>query len=260
MNALHALQEEFQRYVLDGEPRILDRVTSAERIDPARRLGIYYDAYRLRLVEALATDYTALKEVMGEPDFGSTMRAFIEGTPSVHRNLRWYGGSLPRFLREHARYAQWPWLADLALFEWTITLAFDAADEPPVTFADLAASEASAWPEMTFTFHASHQRLSLNTNAASLRKAVDEQSPIPQPETLEQSIEWLLWRKNLTVMFRSLSPEEAWALHTAHAGGDFTQLCEGLCQWVEAEEAAARLAGMLRQWVDDQLIVRAAAG
>ena len=31
-----------------------DRVVSAERVDPDQRLRIYYDAYRLRLIEARA--------------------------------------------------------------------------------------------------------------------------------------------------------------------------------------------------------------
>ncbi len=254
MSALQTLQREFQDFVLDGRAEIVQRVVGTSSVDPARRLGVYYDAYRLRLIEALQTDYTSLKIVMGEDDFAQSMGAFVEATPSVHRNLRWYGQSLPEFLRTRAPSAEQPWLWELALFEWTIALAFDAADEPVLTFDDLAAMDSGIWPYLTFKFHPSRQRLSLRTNAASLRKAVDEEAPIPPPERLAQPIQWLLWRKDLTVMFRSLLPEEAWALDTAHAGGNFTELCEGLCQWVAPAAAAGRLAGMLRTWVDDQLI------
>ncbi len=254
MNSLQALQREFQSFVLSAQPAILDRVVGSPTIDPARRLGIYYDAYRSRLIEALETDYTALKTFMGEEAFWRMARGFIEATPSVHRNLRWYGQDLPSFLRSAPPYADQAWLHEIALFEWTISLAFDAADLRSMTFEEMAAIDPSLWPELTFRFHPSLQRLALRTNAASLRKSADAQEPLPAPEAYAEPAQWMLWRKDLTVMFRSLSPEEAWALDRACAGENFTQLCEGLCQWVNAEEAAGRVAGMLRAWVDDQLV------
>src|SRR5215475_4863781 len=128
MNALPQLQLAFQRYVLEGEPLMRERVLSAERIDPDRRLRIYFDAYRLRLLEALSTDYEALHAAMGGEDFAAACRKFIEATPSIHRNVRWYGGDLPAFLQRTAPWSERPVLAEIALFEWMLTLAFDAAD------------------------------------------------------------------------------------------------------------------------------------
>ncbi len=195
---------------------------------------------------------------MGEEAFRTMARRFIETTPSVHRNLRWYGQALPNFLQDAPPYAEQPWLHELALFEWTLSLAFDAADQPSMFFEELAAVDPSAWPGLTFNFHPSLHRLCLRTNAASLRKSADAQEPLPATQFHTEITQWMLWRKDLIVMFRSLSPEEAWVLDRARAGGNFTQLCEGLLQWVNAEEAAGRLAGMLRAWVDDQLVCASA--
>jgi hypothetical protein len=254
MNPLQALQSEFQSFLLAGARQIVDRVHASATIDPSRRLGIYYDAYRSRLVDALETDYTALTALLGEAAFREMARAYVEATPSLHRNLRWYGGALPEFLRASNPYAESPWLYELAQFEWTITLAFDAADEPSLNFAQVAALDPALWPGLTFRFHPSLQRLSLRSNAPAIRKAADAEEALPEPASQAEAIQWLLWRKDLTVMFKSLAPEEAWALDRARDGMNFTDLCEGLCQWVDPEEAAGRVAGMLRGWVDDQLI------
>ena len=49
--------------------------------------------------------------------------------------------------------------------------------------------------------------------------------------------------------------DEAWALDQARAGLNFPELCEGLCEWIDAEHAANRAASFLKQWVVDGLIV-----
>lgn len=255
MNALLGLQGRFQGFLMADETAIVEDVTGNEHIDPRRRLGIYYDAYRSRLVEALTTDYTALQRQMGEEAFEQAALRFIQATPSVHRNLRWYGQSLPAFLRATSPYDLTPWLADVAQFEWSITLAFDAADQDSLSFDQVAALDPAAWPTARFGFHPSLQRLGLGSNAPVLRKAADEEQPPPAPELSGEPAQWMLWRKELLVLYRSLAVDEAWALDAACEGSDFTRLCEGLCEWVEPDQAAARLAGLLRTWVDEGLIV-----
>ena len=49
MNPLRNLQSDFQSFLLDGGEHILDRVAGTPRAGAQTRLGIYYDAYRLRL-------------------------------------------------------------------------------------------------------------------------------------------------------------------------------------------------------------------
>jgi hypothetical protein len=70
-------------------------------------------------------------------------------------------------------------------------------------------------------------------------------------------VSWLIWRRDFTACFRSLGEAEAWALRAVRDGANFSALCEGMCQWLDPEEAAPHAAGFLRQWVDDQLIARA---
>ena len=254
MNALPQLQLAFQRYVLQGEDTVRASVVSAERVDPDQRLRIYYDAYRLRLIEALATDYEALSAAMGADEFKAVCRAYIATTDSSYRNVRWYGGALPDFLRATAPWSEQPIFSEIALFEWTLTLAFDAPDDVAVTFDELAALPGEQWPTVAFVLHPCVNLISLHTNAPAFRKASDAGEALPEPSAAAAPVWWLIWRRDYTACFRSLSEPEAWALRAVQEGANFSALCEGMCEWFEPEEAASHAAGFLRQWVDDEVI------
>ncbi|HEY6879334.1 MAG TPA: hypothetical protein VI299_15010, partial [Polyangiales bacterium] len=135
-----------------------------------------------------------------------------------------------------------------------LTLAFDAEDAPAVSFDDLAAVPGEAWPTLRFALHPSVHLLALRSNAAAFRMATDSGSALPGVTLSESPVTWLVWRHELAVSFRSLSDAECSALVTVRDGGDFSALCEALCEWFDVEETAARAAGFLRQWVEDGLI------
>ena len=254
MTALALLQRRFQRYLLHGEPDVRARIGGAEGIDPQRRMRIYFDAYRLRLAEVLAADYEAVQALLGEEQFSDACRAYVEATPSLFRNVRWYGAGLPEFLRTTQPWAQQPIAHELALFEWTLTLAFDAAEHAGVCFEDLTRLPPSVWPEMRIVLHPSAHLIALRSNAPALRKATDAGEPLPHPTLAYGAKPWLLWRKELTPRFRSLSESEAWALTAVRDGATFAALCEGLCRWSAADQAPSEAATLLRRWVDDELI------
>ena len=254
MTQLAGMQQAFQEYILRDAAGMSERIEGNERVDPERRLRIYYDAYRLRLVEVLGSDYEAVRAVLGADAFNGACRAYIEATPSIYRNVRWYGASFPEFLRRTQPWAQQPIAHEVALFEWTLTMAFDAADDPVVRFEDLARLPPEAWPALGFVLHPSAQRVELRTNAPVFRKASDAGEPMPEAVIAEQPRPWLIWRKELSPCFRSLSEAEAWALAALEEGANFTALCEGLCRWFDPEQAAPQAAALLRQWVDDELI------
>lgn len=254
MSALVNLQRAFQSYVLGGGAGVIDRVGGENGVDPPRRLRIYFDAYRSRLVEVLVSDYEALRALMGPEDFGAACRAYVEATPSQHRNVRWYGAAFPDFLRLTLPWAKVSMLHELALFEWTLTLAFDSADAAIVRFEELVSLPPTAWPALGFVLHPSVHLLELFGNAPALRKATDAREPLPNSTLLDESKTWLIWRKALAACFRSLGEPESWALAAVKDGATFATLCEGLCRWFSPNNAAPQAASLLRQWVDDELI------
>ena len=148
MKDLASLQRAFQRHVYRPGRAMERAVLATPRANAARRLGVYADAYRSRLVEALGNDYPALQGLLGETGFDRMMREFVAAHPSRHPNLRWYGGELAGFLTCSARWRRRPLLAELATFEWALGLAFDAADAPALGTDALARVPAAQWPRM----------------------------------------------------------------------------------------------------------------
>src|SRR5271165_3681360 len=126
-DTLADLQQAFQAYV--HEPArlagIVDGVRSDVRVSAEQRLAIYERAYRLRLLEALHTDYPGLHALAGDDEFDAIGRAFIDVQPSRFYNLRWYGGDLPGFLRSAESFREYGVLAEMADFEWALSTAFD---------------------------------------------------------------------------------------------------------------------------------------
>jgi hypothetical protein len=252
--SLTQLQQAFQRHLLTPNTNFADHIQSTERVDAVTRVGVYTDAYRLRLIEALETDYPTLKRVLGETDFETLARRYLDQFPSAHYSIRYFGRHLAHSLRTHAAYRDNSLLAELAAFEWAMTDAFDAPDVTPVGDDDLARVTPNDWPGLTFTLHPSLQRLDLAWNVAALWHAQEKDEPLPPAERAPHPLGWALWRQGLQIYFRSLGVDQAWALDALRQGQSFAALCEGLCEWIDAQHVAAHAAGLLRQWLGDGLI------
>jgi hypothetical protein len=139
-------------------------------------------------------------------------------------------------------------------------MAFDAADESKVSMEELAALPPEAWPGLRFKPHPSVQLLDLAWNVPAFWQAVDQEAEPPEPVSAEEPVSWLLWRAELTTHWRSLGADEAWALAAARDGGNFAELCEGLCRWHEESAVALHAASLLKRWLTDGLLTRLQAG
>ena len=267
MNPLLGLQSDFQSFLLHGSENILGRVTGTEKVDARTRLAIYYDAYRLRLIEALDGNYPVLHGWLGDEEFERLGLAYIRACPSAHFSIRYFGHRLPEFLATAPDYRDRPYIGEMAALEWAMSEAFDAADSPVMTLEDMATIAPEAWPVLRFDFHASVRRLNLRWNVPPIWKAVKQNvdaeesgaeptAEVPTPVADEYPQSWLVWRQDLRTYFRSLPVDEAWALDAAIAGGTFAEICEGLCEWIDAQNVAVHAAGLLKRWITDGLLCR----
>ncbi|MBA2491691.1 MAG: HvfC/BufC N-terminal domain-containing protein [Gammaproteobacteria bacterium] len=254
MTGLARLQEDFHAYLLYGEQRVTARVAGTARASAEERLAVYGNAYRLRLLEALENDFPALKTLLGDGEFATLGRAYIDAHPSRHPSLRWFGTHLSNFVQRTPPYDAQPLLAELAAFEWAQGEVFDAEDAVALSIEDIAALPPTAWPAMRLEFHPSVRRLNLDWNAPSMWQAIDKHETFPALEKAAITTPWLLWRKQLEIHWRSLGAEEAWAIDVCLRGETFGELCAGLCEWTEESQAALRAAGLLKRWVTDEII------
>jgi hypothetical protein len=255
VSTLRRLQQDLQGHLLGAPSAIADAIVDAPPLCVAERLGIYGNAYRVRLIEALSDTYPVLHAVLGDEDFGELGEQFVSTHPSLHRSIRWYGSRLSEFLASRPPYAAQPIFAELALLEWTLAEVFDAADAEPVQRAALSAVNAAAWSELHFAFHPSLRRLQLHWNTAAVWQAMSRQEAPPDPARAEHPAPWLLWRQNLQNYFRSMTADEAAALDLARSGGSFGKICEALAEWLSEDEIPLRAATLLGAWADSGIIV-----
>lgn len=253
MSALLGLERDFQRCVLKNDLDMGGQVVSTAQADAAERVRIYAEAYRLRLLEVLQDNYTGLHGLLGDEEFDRLARAYIDAHPSTHPSVRWFSRHLEDFLRHTEPYDAHPYLAEMAAFEWAQGLVFDAADEHIAGLEAMASVPPDAWAGLSFTLHAAVQRLSLRWNMPQVWQTL-EAGETPELQQTEAAAAWLLWRAELLTHWRSLNEDEAWALDAVKDGKNFSELCEGLCQWHDASTVAMQAASFLKRWLTDGLI------
>ena len=119
---------------------------------------------------------------------------------------------------------------------------------------EVAAVTPQVWGKLRFRPHPALRLLELRTNAVAIWKAIDNDDSACEPESFAEPVTWAVWRKQHSPFFRSLDAAEAWALKAMISQTTFGNICAGLCEWVAEAEAAARAAGMLRDWVDGWIV------
>lgn len=251
---LRDLQVAFQEHVLHGDTEMLALISADVRPNPAARLAIYAHAYRLRLLEALETDFPALHTLAGDALFEQLGRAYIDAHPSTHFSIRYFARHLSAFLADTAPFRNSPVLAEMAALEWTLTLAFDAADDAVFNEATFAALPPEHWPGMRLHLHASVHWHEFRWNVAELWSAIDQQRAPEPPAAYPQPRTWLIWRRGLQTYFRPLERSEACALECLRAGKDFAAVCSALCEYTDPSQVGGLAAGYLKTWAAAGLI------
>lgn len=253
--SLGDLQRAFQDYLLERSDGFAASVRDTRKADRQTLLGVYRDAYALRLMEVLSNDYPGLMAMAGPADFDHLARAYIAAHPSQHPSVRWFGARLPDFMASTPPYAGSPATAEMARFEWALGEAFDSPDDTPIEAAALMALPGEAWEELRFTPLRSLRQLRLAFDVPQAWQRRDEVEPgsLAVPAAARPT-DWVIWRPERTSHFRSLEPDEAAMLQAMIAGHAFPELCESLVVLVGEAAAPAQAAGRLRSWVEEGMI------
>ena len=248
MNTLIEIQRHFQDHLLHSNNDIIQDILTTEKFTAHERLSVYSNAYSSRLIEALSANYSALHIYLGDEQFEELSIAYVKQHPSCHRSIRWFGHHLSQFLNEHLPYMDFPFLAELAKFEWVMTLAFDAENKTILSLDGMQSIPPEAWENMHLVVHPSVNILNLYWNVASIWESTFSDETPPEPSKNEHPLNWIVWRDNLISHYCSLEKEEAYALNALLKGLSFGQVCEGLCQWIDEQEVAVYAASLLKGW------------
>lgn len=256
MKDLATFQDAFQRAVIDGDEDVLVEIAENPKENRQVLLGVYQNAYVLRLIEFLSNDYDKLHGLLGDDQFDEMARAYISANASTTRNARWFGARLPAFLRSTAPFSDTPIIGDMAAIELAIVDVFDAEDAPVLTLDDLTAIAPDDWPSLTFTPHPATRRLDSTTNADEIWRALHNDKTVPAPETLGEPRRVIAYRSNGMATFRVMGAGEAMMWDEAANGVTFSVLCEMLSMFAGEDEAATWAAGYLQGWIAAEMLTK----
>ena len=251
--SLCTLQVAFHDHLLNRPSDFAQEVVDGGRISIEHRLHIYHNAYRARLLENLQDAYEKTWAYLGDDNFETAARAYIEATPPNNRNLRWYGATFPDWLQ--SQYPEDGDIAELAVLDWQLRLAFDAPDATPIQADALTGLASTDWETLCFQLTPTLHITPLRFNSVSIWHAIDQEQTPPASETLAEPGWLLIWRKGWKPHFRTIGAVEKEALLQLQQGTPFASVCSALIEQFSETETAIVAAENLRTWLTDELIM-----
>lgn len=280
---LARVQADFQDYIIapcygDFEKiktRMLAHTNNQYGLDSESRLEIYYDMYRLRLQDVLYTDYPKLVGIMGEEQFTRAFLHYLLKFPSTHYSVRPFGEKLADFLNNFEPFCLNLAYAEMAKFEWALSLTYDAADAQHIDFEDLKNLSPEEWIDLKFSLHPSVSLLTFEYNIVSVWKTLDAQKILPEqddesvlerypddiePESLLSSCSskeiWIVWRKDFATKFLQLNSEQYMMLEAINLGLSFSEVCEQLIKIMAPESVPNFVMQHLVEWLNFDILTK----
>ena len=248
---LTELQDDFQRALFDTECKGADWISeSARGLSPRKRLDIYYNAYRFRLIDVLLDTFEHTAVYLGDDWFNQLAADYVQSHPSTYKNIGLYGKDFPGFLVEQLPLDKE--VSELALLDWKLRRAFDGADSGVMTLEDLqqlAGKEGfclQAVPTLT--------TCTQHFNSLEIWNAINQDQTPPVVEPLPEPIELLIWRKGHSPHFRSLAKIESAAIACVCSGETLDNIGAALEKDFPDVDVATEFGVMLHRWLDDEII------
>jgi hypothetical protein len=228
-------------------------VVSDARGSAAERVGVYANMYRLRLAEALESQFPRLARWLGADDFAALAAAYVHDHPSRHPSLRHIGEGLPGWLAAQ-RHA--PFIRGLAALEWARTDVFDLPDESVLTIAAVRLWPPERFGEFPLRLITAQRLITVPAGTAHLWDTLgaDQVEPPGKPAYGRDSEALLVWREGAVVYHRALDEREHAALARAATGTAFGALCESLLDGDDEEVAVRQAYAWMSTWLADGIV------
>jgi hypothetical protein len=133
--SLEKILNNFHNAILenDASPAIPD-IKLSNRISVKQQLAIYIDGYRIRLVQAIRSDYPATLGLLGEAEFDKLALEYIENNSPSSFNLDRYPHCFAEFIKNRVD----DFAAEIAILEGTIAEIFMLPESAPFNAGELA--------------------------------------------------------------------------------------------------------------------------
>jgi hypothetical protein len=191
-------------------------VLPSKTLTSFERLDVYRGMYLLRMEEALAIDYPALKNFLGEEAFMRMVARYVEVYPSRSYTLNRLGDHLPEFLASFDDLPKKEFCHDLARLEYALTMVFDAGETPPLTQDAVRAVPADAWETARLKPVEAFRLLEFDYPVSRYVGAVDKENPFPR---IAAKKTWVVAYRRGYYVHRMDLKQSAHALLSALASG-----------------------------------------
>ncbi len=250
MTSLLSLQQQFIQVLQGADPDdFSQQIVDQGAVSRETRLGIYSNAYFMRLKESIETDHEQLGFYMGDALFDQMAEDYVQQFPSQQTSLRHFSDQLPFFLSHYKPFSDYPVLAELARFERFLLIAFDAADAKGEQIKSLADIPVESWPGLCFRLHPSVQLFQSNWNVVQIWQALKQQLAPSEPEEKVQN--WLIWRNGERLTeFVSLNSVELCMLEAMMQGQCYADICEKLVEFLDIEMISECSLQVLINWLE----------
>jgi hypothetical protein len=227
--------------------RVDQCLTDGPYLSAVERLRIYNDAYFARLEECLLDDYPALAQFLGDAEFSSLVRAYIEMHPSRSPSLNAYGRRMAAFCRSRPEVFA-PFAADLARLEWALVEVVHAPLTPGLAQGAFSAIPADRWQSASFTPSPTLRLLCFDYPVNEYYQAFRDGRVPERPERRASAT--AVYRRELTLWRMDLEPTAAGLLGDLISGLPLGSAIAALAGSVEHDPRfAERLRGDLGAWL-----------
>jgi len=210
-------------------------------------MAVYRDAYRGRLLDALAHSFERTRRWVGADPFTAAASHYILAHPPHSWTLDDFGAAFPALLA--GLFRDNPEAAELAWLEWHMQRAFAAPDSPGDVAGALSGAglPEEAWAGLRFTMATGFAARGIATNVEQLWPRLADSDGTgfdvaPGSGTL------IVWRQGLTPRYRLLGTAEQGSLLALAEGRTLGEAFATV-----AEAAVAQAGAWLGQWLADGL-------
>lgn len=151
MNALAQFQDDFAQALLAPDAPLAPAI-AALATQPG--FAVYRNTVMKGCTDALQANYVCVAKLVGEEWFRAAAAVFVRAHPPTQPTLLHYGTGFADFLAEFEPAADLPYLPGVARLDRLWTEAHAAADEAPLTAADLSGLSPEALGALKLRPHA----------------------------------------------------------------------------------------------------------
>lgn len=242
---LAATQQAFAEGLFDvaRERRALDCFKGEGREE---RFGLYRGNLTVTWDKILSAACPVLRQLVGEEFFSALTRAYGMAMPSNDADLNRFGASFAEFLDGFAHVAHYPYLADMARFEWALHRAHYAPDGEALSANGLAALAPEEFEAACIALHPASSLFASPWAIIPLWQAHQSGSGVAFPEHLASPSYGLIARPRWKTEAAPLDAAGYAAL---------TALAEGASMGAALDAAfdideQFDVAGRLKEWID----------